>query len=224
VNRAGFFGPLVLVALLGACNVAQDFSPEHALDMPSPTEKGYAALAAGDNPTAVKWFTIALHDTPDDPYLTVDLAAAYQRLGRFDDARKLYQGVIDTATGVVAEKVDDAKLQGRDLAQVAAADLALCTACAMPDAALKGYRAFASGDFAGAADSLDKAFSAKPDLYLQLDLAAANRRAGRSDAARIHYQAVADTAKKLAGNGPSPVPHAKTLSDIAEADLAALGK
>jgi Flp pilus assembly protein TadD len=217
-------GPLLLAGLLGACNVVQDFSPEHALDMPSSTEKGYAALAAGDNPTAVKWLTVALKDKPDDPYLTIDLAAADQRLGKFDDAQKLYQRLVDTAAGVVPETVDDPKLQGRDLAQVAAADLALCTACGMPDPALKGYQQFAAGDFAGAAASLEAGFKAKPDIYLQLDLGATAHRLGRDDAARLHYQGVADTAKQMKDQGASPVLHAKTMVEIAEADLAALGK
>ena len=55
MNRTRRFAPLFLVLALGACSATKDFSAEHAFDMPSPTEKGYAALAAGDNPTAVKW-------------------------------------------------------------------------------------------------------------------------------------------------------------------------
>ena len=240
------FAPLFLAAALGACSAVQDFSPEHALDMPSPTEKGYAALAAGDNPTAVKWLTVAAQDKPDDPYLTVDLAAAYQRLGRFDDARKLYQGVVDTAAGVVPEKIADAKLQGRDLAQIAAADLAICSACAMPDPAIKAYQAFAAGDFAGAASQLEAAAAVSigvDNLYLQLDQAATDRRLGRVEAARKHYQVVAEKAKDLPTDPKLPTDsktaldpklptitplrpeqHAKTLAEIAEADLAVLGK
>jgi len=123
VNR--YFGVVSLLALLAACSVVKDFEPESALDMPNETEKGYAALAAGDNPTAVKWLTLAAKDKPDDPYLMLDLAAAYQRLGRFDDARKLYQQGIDNAKNVTPAKVDDPKLQGRTLAEIAAADMAL---------------------------------------------------------------------------------------------------
>ena len=165
----------ILAMVLGACSATKDFSAEHAFDMPSPTEKGYAALAAGDNPTAVKWLTIAAQDKPGDPYLTLDLAAAYQRLGRFDEARKLYQGVVDTAAGIVPEKIADAKLQGRDLAQIAAADLAICSACALPDPAIKAYQAFAAGDFAAAAGQFEAAAAESigvDNLYLQLDQAA----------------------------------------------------
>lgn len=225
MNRTGRFGPLLLAMVLGACSATKDFSAEHAFDMPSPTEKGYAALAAGDNPTAVKWLTIAAQDKPGDPYLTLDLAAAYQRLGRFDEARKLYQGVVDTAAGIVPEKIADAKLQGRDLAQIAAADLAICSACALPDPAIKAYQAFAAGDFAAAAGQFEAAAAESigvDNLYLQLDQAATDRRLGRVEAARKHYQAVAEKSKD-----PSVTPapqHAKTLAEIAEADLAALGK
>jgi tetratricopeptide (TPR) repeat protein len=224
VNRTGRFGPLLLAMALGACSAVQDFSPEHALDMPSPAEKGYAALAAGDNPTAVKWLTVASQAKPDDPYLTVDLAAAYQRLGRFDDARKLYQGVVDTAAGIVPEKVADPRLEGRDLAQIAAADLAICSACALPDSAIKAYQAFAAGDFAAAVGQFDAAAAVSiglDNLYLQLDQAATDRRLGRAEAARTLYQTVADKAPPAA---IPPAQHAKTLAEIAEADLAALGK
>jgi tetratricopeptide (TPR) repeat protein len=233
VNRIGFFGPLLLAMVLGACSATKDFSAEHAFDMPSPTEKGYAALAAGDNPTAVKWLTIAARDKPDDPYLTLDLAAAYQRLGRFDDARKLYQGVVDTAAGIVPEKAANAELKGRDLSQIAAADLAICSACAMPEPAIKAYQAFAAGDFASAAGQLEAAAAVSiglDNLYLQLDQAATDRRLGRAEAARKHYQVVAEKAKDLPDTKPPPVvppppaQHAKTLAEIAEADLAALGK
>jgi Flp pilus assembly protein TadD len=222
--------PLLLAAALGACSVAQDFSAEHALDMPSPTEKGYAALAKGDNPTAVKWLIVALQEKPDDPSLSLDLAAAYQRLGRYDDARKLYQTVLDTAAGVMPASVDDPKLKDRDLAQVAASDLALCTGCAMPDEALQAYRHFAAGDFAGAAGLLEAAVGAKPeDPYLKLDLAATERRLGKKEVARKQYQAVIEQEKdkekaKKPVVPPPKTPQPKTLTEFAEADLAALGQ
>ena len=107
---------LPLLALLTSCG---------DLDTRSDTEKGYAALAEGDNPRAVRWLSAASKAKPDDPYLMLDLAAAYQNLGKFDDARKLYQKVIDTAKDVTPAKVDDPKLQGKTLAEIAAADLAL---------------------------------------------------------------------------------------------------
>jgi tetratricopeptide (TPR) repeat protein len=127
--------PLCLAALLGATALAAcrtvdatadavGNTAEHAFDMPSEADKGYQALASGNNPAAIKWFSLALKDDPNNAYLKLDLAAAETRLGRFDEARALYQQVIDTAKDVVPEKVADPKLQGKSLAEIAAADVA----------------------------------------------------------------------------------------------------
>src|SRR5579859_8001371 len=104
------------VALLAACSV---------FDQPSETEKGYAALAAGDNPAALHWLSIAAKQRPDDPYLMLDLAAANQKLGKFDEARRLYQKVIETAKDVVPDSSVNPALHGRTLGEIAAANLAL---------------------------------------------------------------------------------------------------
>jgi tetratricopeptide (TPR) repeat protein len=123
-------GAFLALAVLVSCKTVDATvdkvgdTADHAFDMPSNTEKGYAALAEGKNPIAIRWFTLALKDDPDNPYLKLDLAAAQVRLGRFDDARKLYQQVIDTAKDVVPEKASDPALQGKSLADIAAADMA----------------------------------------------------------------------------------------------------
>lgn len=123
----GFARLLPLLALLAACSGTADKlgdTAEHAFDMPTPAEKGYAALAAGNNPIAVRWFLVALKDKPDDPYLMLDLAAAYQNLAKFDDARQYYQKVIDKAKDVTPDNVTDPNLKGKNLADIAAANLA----------------------------------------------------------------------------------------------------
>jgi Tetratricopeptide repeat len=110
-HRLGLIG---LAALLSGCS---------AFDMPSETEKGYAALARGDYPTAVHWLSLASAAKPDDPYLMLDLAAADQKLARFDDARKLYLTVIRIGQDTVPNHVSDESLRGKTLADIATADL-----------------------------------------------------------------------------------------------------
>lgn len=218
-----FTGLLPLLALLPACSTVTDFSPTSAFDMPSEAEKGYAALAAGDKPGAVKWLTIALVAKSDDPYLRVDLAAAYQGLGRFDDARHFYQIVVDTAKDVTTDKVTDPKLQGKSLGQIAAADLAACTSCDLPPEGRKGYEALAAGDDPAALRGLDAAAKAKPDdVYYGLDQAAVERKLGQVDAARKLYQSVVDAEKPP--KPPDPKPHIKSVTEVAAADLAQLSK
>ena len=126
----GFARLLPLLALLVACDSSSKVADrvgdtaEHAFDMPTPAEKGYAALAAGNNPIAIRWFLVALKDKPDDPYLMLDLAAAYQNLAKYDDARQYYQKVIDKAKDVTPDTVTDPKLKGKNLADIAAANMA----------------------------------------------------------------------------------------------------
>lgn len=126
----GFARLLPLLALLAACDTSSKVADrvgdtaEHAFDMPTPAEKGYAALAAGNNPIAIRWFLVALKDKPDDPYLMLDLAAAYQNLAKYDDARQYYQKVIDKAKDVTPDNVTDPNLKGKNLADIAAANMA----------------------------------------------------------------------------------------------------
>jgi Flp pilus assembly protein TadD len=235
---------LLLLAPLVSCQPIEDFSPSHALDMPSETEKGYAALAAGDYPTAVRWLTIAATLTPDNPYLMLDLGAAYQKLGRFDDAQQRYQILVDTAREVTPGNVTDPTLQGKTLAQIAAADLAQCSPCDLPPEAGTAYAALAEGDDQAAQHGLEAASKARPnDLYFMLDLASVDQRVGQTDAARILYQKVIDTPPPPppappappalnSGTPPGAIPIVvaaapilgKTLALIATDDLAQLTK
>jgi Flp pilus assembly protein TadD len=232
---------LLLLAPLVSCQPIQDFSPSHALDMPSETEKGYAALAAGDYPAAVRWLTIAATLKPENPYLMLDLAAAYQKLGRFDDAQKRYQILVDTARAVTPVKVTDPALQGKTLAQIAAADLAQCSSCDLPPEAGTAYAALAAGDDQAAQHGLDAASKARPDdLYFMLDLASADQKLGQTEAARLLYHKVIDTPPPPPPAPPAPKPGTppgvmpvvvapaiipgRTLAEIATDDLAQLTK
>jgi tetratricopeptide (TPR) repeat protein len=230
---------LLLLAPLVSCQPIRDFSPTHAFDMPSETEKGYAALAAGDYPGAVRWLTVAAALKPENPYLMLDLAAAYQKLGRFDDARRRYQILVDTARAVTPDKVTDPSLQGKALARIAAADLAQCSSCDLPPEAGTAYAALASGDDQAAQHGLEAAAKARPeDLYVMLDLASVDQSVGQTDAARSLYQKVIDTPPPPPPAQPVPNPAAplgtvppvvvpvpipgKTLAEIAADDLARL--
>jgi tetratricopeptide (TPR) repeat protein len=59
---------------------------------------GYAKLEAGDNQAALEHL---LQSNADDPFHTLLLARAYERLGRKDEAKKAYQKVVDSqANGI----------------------------------------------------------------------------------------------------------------------------
>ena len=54
---------------------------------------GYLKLEAGDNAAALEHLKQA---NPDDPFHTLLLARAYERVGQKDEARKTYQKVLDS--------------------------------------------------------------------------------------------------------------------------------
>jgi Flp pilus assembly protein TadD len=218
---------LSLLVLLASCKATAPIlnDPLSAFDLPSATEKGYAALAAGNYPIAVRWLSLVATDKPNDPYLMLDLAAAYQKLGKFDDAQRRYQILVDIAAEITPAKVTDPALSGKSLAEIAAADLALCVSCDLSDDTRQGYAALGSGDAATAWHLLSDAAAAKPDdPYLRLDLAAVARKLGKFDEARSADQKTLDLAplgKPVAG---APAIPGRTLGEIATADLDALPK
>ncbi|MEA2754056.1 MAG: hypothetical protein QOJ54_345 [Aliidongia sp.] len=222
-----YSGLLPLLALLASCSAAAPVltDPLSAFDMPSATEKGYAALAARNYPIAVRWLSLVATEKPDDPYLMLDLAAAYQKLGKFDDAQRRYQILVDTAADVIPAKVTDPALRGKSLAEIAAADLALCASCDLPNEAREGYAALGAGDNATALHRLSDAAAVKPDdPYLRLDLAAVARKLGKFDEARSADEKTVELAPPGKPVTGAPAIPGRTLGDIAAADLGALPK
>jgi Flp pilus assembly protein TadD len=218
---------LPLLALLASCSAAAPVltDPLSAFDMPSATEKGYAALAAGNYPIAVRWLSLVATEKPDDPYLMLDLAAAYQKLGKFDDAQRRYQILVDTAADVIPAKVTDPALHGKSLAEIAAADLALCVSCDLPNEAREGYAALGVADNATALHRLSDAAAVKPDdPYLRLDLAAVARKLGKFDEARSADEKTVELAPPGKPVTGAPAIPGRTLGDIATADLGVLPK
>jgi hypothetical protein len=91
-------------------------------DTRSEEQTGFDFLQAGDAAHAVPHFQAALVLKPDDPYIQLDLAAAFDRLARFSDAKPLYEKVLKTGKDV--RPVGAAPDDQRTLADIAAADLA----------------------------------------------------------------------------------------------------
>jgi Tfp pilus assembly protein PilF len=91
-------------------------------DSRSEAQIGFDFLQAGDAAHAVSHLQAALALKPDDPYVQLDLAAADDRLGKFSDAKPLYEKVLVSGKDVrpVGAGADD----HRTLADIAAADLA----------------------------------------------------------------------------------------------------
>jgi len=57
--------------------------------------RGYDSLLNDDLQTAEERFDDALETNPDNPYALLDLGVVYERTGRIEEAKALYQKVIN---------------------------------------------------------------------------------------------------------------------------------
>jgi Tfp pilus assembly protein PilF len=103
---------LAILSLLAGCSM---------FDERNEAQIGYDFLKAGDAAHAALHLQTAKAAAPDDPYIQLDLAAAYDRLGRFADAKPLYEKVL--TTGKDLHPIDAAPDDHRTLADIAQANL-----------------------------------------------------------------------------------------------------
>jgi len=123
VSRARIFAVVGLVLALGGCGY-DPATDEAAAQLAY--RRGFEALNAGDWLKAQQYLIQAKQAFPEDPYVLLNLGVVSQRLGRFDEARRYFQQVVDLAPDDVPEHVTDPNLAGRsleDLARMALATL-----------------------------------------------------------------------------------------------------
>ena len=89
----------------------------------SPTSDGYKALAAGDYAQARDIFAAENAREPHNPFVELDLAAAYQNLGRMDLAEPLYRAVLVDGKGIPTEAATVSSDSGLTLAAIACTNL-----------------------------------------------------------------------------------------------------
>ena len=90
-----------------------------------PSSLGYKDLSAHDYTGARDAFAEADAKDPHDPFVELNLAAAYQNLGRMDLAEPLYVSVLDDGKGVRPEETTNPSDSGKTLAEIACTNLHL---------------------------------------------------------------------------------------------------
>jgi tetratricopeptide (TPR) repeat protein len=90
-----------------------------------PMSEGYRALDAGDNAKARDIFWELYSKNPDDPFLELNLAAAFQGLGRMDLAEPFYRKAIEDGKDVVPEITSNKTDRGKSLGMIACTNLRL---------------------------------------------------------------------------------------------------
>jgi Flp pilus assembly protein TadD len=88
-----------------------------------PTDKGYQLLDSGRYSEARDVFAAELKDDPHNPYVELNLAAAYQDLGRVDLAESLYRRAIVDGRDIVPAVASNPNEAGMTLSDMACTNL-----------------------------------------------------------------------------------------------------
>jgi len=90
-----------------------------------PSGQAYKALDAHDYGAAREAFAAAYSKDPHDPFVELDLGAAYQNLGRMDLAEPFYRGVMTDGKGIKPATTTNPSDEGKTLDQIACTNLRL---------------------------------------------------------------------------------------------------
>jgi Flp pilus assembly protein TadD len=88
-----------------------------------PASDGYKALEAGEYAKARDYFWAMYSKNPDDPFVELNLAVAYDGLGRMDLAEPFYRQVLDNGRNIAAPATRNADNKNKTLADIACTDL-----------------------------------------------------------------------------------------------------
>ncbi|MGD0191532.1 MAG: tetratricopeptide repeat protein [Rhizomicrobium sp.] len=92
---------------------------------PSPSDQGFAALQSGDYTKARDIFADIHAKDPHDAMAELNLAVAYQNMGRMDLAEPLYRGVMVDGKSVILPRTTNASDANKSLADIACTNLKL---------------------------------------------------------------------------------------------------
>jgi outer membrane protein OmpA-like peptidoglycan-associated protein len=139
---------MLLVCFVSACaSPAPTRSDKQEADL---VKNGYAAMAAGDNTTAENLLRQALTLNHLNPYTLLNLGVVYHQTGRYEDARRSYQTLIDLNPKEKAGLTNVKGYSGKKLVDIAKINLASLPAPKM------GALADAQNDFDGDGVTNDK--------------------------------------------------------------------
>lgn len=117
---------IVSIATTNLACLEQDCVGTH-VDPPTVDQRlaseGFFALQKGDNSEAEKKLTEALAINPNNPYAILNMGVIYERSGRKEEAKVMYQKVIDMNAKIIPMYVGDEKLAGKSLKQIAKSNI-----------------------------------------------------------------------------------------------------
>lgn len=85
--------------------------------------KGYKAMIKQEYEEAEAFFELALSINPENPYAILNLGVIYHNTGRFEQAKEMYQKVIDLKPKNMATHTTDKNYKGKTLSEIAEQNL-----------------------------------------------------------------------------------------------------
>jgi outer membrane protein OmpA-like peptidoglycan-associated protein len=108
---------ILLVCFVTACSsMPPQSSEQHEADL---VRNGYAAMSAEDYATAENLFRQALAMNHLNPYTLLNLGVVYHQTGRYEDARRTYQTLIDLKPSETAVATNVKGYSGKKLVDLA---------------------------------------------------------------------------------------------------------
>lgn len=111
-----------ILLLIGLSGCGLSSQAELPYDM-TIANKGYQAMVERNYEKAEAFFDLALSVNPENPYALLNLGVVYHNTGRLEQAKQMYQKVIELKSTTKAEYTTDNKYQGKTLSEIAEENL-----------------------------------------------------------------------------------------------------
>jgi tetratricopeptide (TPR) repeat protein len=114
------FASIILLIMLSGCGMNGQASMPYDMTI---ANEGYEAMIRQDYDKAEAFFDLALSVNPENPYALLNLGVVYQNTGRIEQAKKMYQKVIELNSAMTAAHTTDTNYRGKTLSEIAETNL-----------------------------------------------------------------------------------------------------
>lgn len=114
------FASIIIAIIISGCGMNSQANLPYDMTI---ANEGYEALIRQDYDKAEAFFELALSVNPENPYALLNLGVVYQNTGRYEQAKKMYQKVIELKSDVTAKQSTDTDFQGKTLSEIAEINL-----------------------------------------------------------------------------------------------------
>lgn len=111
---------LILIVVLTGCGMNSQKALPYDMTL---ANEGYEELIRQNFDQAEAFFDLALSINPQNPYALLNLGVVYHNTGRYEQAKQMYQKVIELDKETKAKQTTDKNYKGKTLAEIAETNL-----------------------------------------------------------------------------------------------------